>query len=126
LPQAIPINTQAGSYLIAADQPPGENETVTLDLVVGPSPMWAVIYNDDEGQPGEIVGRVWLGPGIHRQVSIEVNPSQAGETLHAVLHQDGGELEAFDFPDGADVPLIRNGAWVAVSFRVQELLDANP
>lgn len=119
LPQAIPVNTQAGGYVIATDQILDDEDVVTLSLVVGPAPMWAVVYNDDGGQPGAIIGRMWLGAGIHRQLQIEIDSSQVTERLHAVLHQDGDEREVFDFPDGADVPLIRNRAAVAVSFFAQ-------
>lgn len=119
LPQAIPVNTQAGGYVIATDQTLDDEDVVTLSLVVGPAPMWAVVYNDDGGQPDTIIGRMWLHAGIHRQLQIEIDSSQATERLHIVLHQDGDEREVFDFPDGADVPLIRNRAAVAVSFLAQ-------
>lgn len=126
LPRAISFNTQAGSYLIAADQPLDGDGTITISLIVGPSPLWVVIYNDDEGQPDTMLARLWLRPGIHRQISIAIDPSQPTERLHAILHQDGDEPQVFDFPDGADVPLIRNGAPVAISFQVQPPPEPNP
>jgi hypothetical protein len=118
LPPATPLHTQVGSYLIAADQSLGEDGTVTLSLVVGPIPMWAVIYNDDEGQRDAVLGQTRLEPGIHRQVEIAIDPDQATGRLHAVLHRDDGAAGQFEFPDGADVPLTRNNLAVAVAFRL--------
>jgi hypothetical protein len=129
LPHATPINTEMGCYLIAADQPLDEEGIATLSLVTCDVPAWAVIYTDEDGQPGFMLGRVWLGPGINRQVSIEVHPdliAEVTERIHVVLHQDSDEPEVFDFPGGADVPLIRNRAQVAITLQLHSPSDTAP
>jgi hypothetical protein len=129
LPHATPINTEIGCYLIAADQPLNEEGAVTLTFVVCDVPAWAVLYTDEGGQPGFMLGRALLEPGINRQVSIEVHPdliAEVTERIHVVLHQDGDEPEVFDFPGGADVPLIRNRAQVAITLQLQSPSDTSP
>jgi len=103
------VQTNSGNYLITSDQPLGDQSTVTVPLVAADLDTWLVIYNVDEtGERGEIIGQTWLPAGINRNVQVAVRSGSTSEPLLAVLHQDSGNLEQFDFPGGADVPLVRN------------------
>ena len=103
------VQTNSGNYLITKDQPLSEKNSIIVPLVVADLDTWVVIYNLDEaGEPGEIIGQMWLPSGINRDMQISINPDPKSNALLAILHLDSGELMQFDFPDGADVQLLRN------------------
>ena len=105
----VVVQTNSGNYLITKDQSPIEQNTISVPLVVADLDTWLVIYNLDETEePDEIIGQTWLPAGIHRDIQVAINPGSKPGTLLAILHQDSGNLNQFDFPDGADVPLLRN------------------
>jgi len=103
------IQTSPGNYLITHDQPLGEENSITVPLVTADLDTWLVIYNLDEtGEANEIIGQTWLPAGINRDVPVTINPGRSSETVLAILHQDNAPLKQFDFPGGADIPLLRN------------------
>jgi hypothetical protein len=119
IPNPFTFRTNPGSYVVTRDQAlGGEGETaVVLPYVVADTPVWAVIYTDDDGELGDIVGQTWLPPGITRNVSVSLDPDRLTDTLHAVLHLDSGALEEFE-PAGPDVPLQRNRALIRAPFTI--------
>lgn len=103
------VQTAPGNYLITQDQPLTDENSITVPLVVTDLDAWLVIYDLDEtGEANEIIGQTWLPAGINRHVSVTIDPARTGETFLAILHQDNAPLEQFDFPGGADTPLLRN------------------
>ena len=103
------IQTSPGNYLITHDQPIGEENSIIVPLVVADLDTWLVIYNINEtGEADEIIGQTWLPAGINRDVPVTIDPGRSSEAVLAMLHQDNAPLEQFDFPDGADIPLLRN------------------
>lgn len=105
----VVVQTNSGNYLITKDQPLSEQNTIEVPLVVADLDTWVVVYNLDETEePGEIVGQTWLPAGINRDIQVTINPDLKSNALLAVLHQDSGNLQQFDFPKGADAPLLRN------------------
>jgi hypothetical protein len=122
--QPIPptiVTTNPGNYLITTDQTLGEENEITIPLVVTDLDTWAVIYTQtEEGGLDEIIGQAWLPAGINRDVQIGIPAGMAGETLLAVLHQDGGNPREFDYPDGDDVPLQRNRQILISPFFLEE------
>ncbi len=123
LPQTITFNTEPGNYLAVADQPrQPDSSSVTIPLVVVEEPAWLVIYTDDNGRAGEILGETLLSLGINRDVTVEIDPEKAGETLIAALHLDAGETGGFEL-DGPDVPLQRNRRPVQVAFSWMDIED---
>ncbi len=94
-----------------------EAGAVTVSMATLPEAGWLVIYNDDAGEPGEVIGQSALPGGRSRDVTVEIDPYMATSTLHVRLHADTGEAELFDFPD-ADPPLEWEGAPVGVSFPI--------
>jgi hypothetical protein len=123
--QPIPptmVITNPGNYLITTDQALGEENEVTIPLVVTDLDTWVVIYTQTpEGGLGEIIGQAWLPAGINREVRIGIPAGMAGQNLLAVLHQDSGNPRQFDYPDGDDVPLQRNRQIIVSPFLLEEL-----
>lgn len=103
------MHTNPGNYLITMDQPLGEENQVIVPLATADLATWLVLYtiNEEDGL-GDIIGQTWLPAGINRNITVTLQPGFENKQLMAVLHQDGGTLEQFDYPGGVDIPLIRN------------------
>lgn len=103
------------------DQFPGP--LVFVSSVKLPEGGWVAIHRDEAGAPGAIVGAGYFDKDLS---SGEVNLSAAskeGETYHAVLYHDNGDLN-FDtktdlvYRDAAGLPMI-------INFRVTKNLPEN-
>jgi hypothetical protein len=99
----------------AAEQTVGEDNVVIVARVELLEPGWLVIHVDDDGQAGAVIGGVRLAAGTHENVPVTIDRRYATPTLHAVLHQDDGEIGLLEFPDG-DRPLLVNGRPVVTAF----------
>lgn len=116
IPDPYTFRTDSGNYLIMRDQPLSAENTITVSLVVVDVDAWVTIRNNSAGAPGEVIGMVWVPAGLHRDVTIEIDPNLTTITLFVVLHLDTGEPQVFNFPDGVDIPLQRNRSFIQVPF----------
>jgi hypothetical protein len=110
IPNPFSFRTDPGNYLGSRDQAlqmEGNEAVVSIPFTVTEVDAWAVVYTDDGGELGEIIGRTWLPAGVNRNVLVTIDPEQATGTLYAVLHWDAGTAQKFE-PGGADVPFQRN------------------
>ena len=127
IPAPYELRTNPGNYLLTMDQPLGEDGTVIVPLVLIDLPGWVVVYADADGDLGEIVGFTEVGPGLLRDVSVQLDGASPGGTYHVVLHVDNAELGVFEPPAGEDggndIPFQRNRAVIRAPFT---LLDADP
>jgi len=110
VPLPITFRTDAGNYLITRDQPISSDGTIEITMIVVDEDAWIVIYDDQEGEPGEMLGRTWIPAGLHRHTTVNIDPELAAGTLHAVLHVDAGTPKEFEFPDSYDIPFRRNSS----------------
>lgn len=94
-----------------------ENGRVVIDRVVSDGPGWIVIHIQEDGQPGAIIGYAAVSDGENMDVSVEIDVSQATETLYAMLHDDTGQEGTYEFPDG-DPPSQVDGEIVLQSFTI--------
>lgn len=125
LMEPIPFRINPGNALFTMDQsleaaPDAPTATVTIPLVITDLDTWLVVRADAEGELGEIIGRVWLPPGVNRDVSVTVEQEAVTPTLYAILHHDADGDREFDFPDGDDAPLLRNRQVIQAPFAVDE------
>jgi hypothetical protein len=111
--------TNSGNYLVAEDQKLIE-KTINIPLVVIGEPAWLVIRSGSEPQAGSFLGRVWLPPGINRNIAVELalDPDLTYEALVAVLHTDAEVFEQFEYPNGDDRPLEYNGRIIYAPFNL--------
>lgn len=100
-----------------ADQPI-EDGAVTIARVFSEGPGWLVIHADADGGPGPILGFSPVEPGRNDDVLVEIDVEGATETLYAMLHVDAGEEGTFEFPGGADGPVIAEGMVITPPFTV--------
>jgi hypothetical protein len=94
-----------------------ENGMVTVDSVVSDGPGWIVIHADANGSPGPVIGHSAVSDGENIDVAVEIDVSNATETLYAMLHTDAGQVGTYEFP-GADGPVSVDGQVVTPSFTV--------
>jgi plastocyanin len=98
--------------------------TVTIAEVLSDGPGWLVIHAQADGNPGPILGYSPVADGTNADVMIEIDAAQATETLYAMLHTDGGELGAWEFPSGPDTPVTVGEQVVTPAFAITGGLPA--
>jgi hypothetical protein len=120
IPNPFNFKTNSGNYLGSQDQELTEIEGETAVIVpftVTEVDAWVVIYNDDDGELGEVIGQTWLAPGVNRHIPVIIDPAAVTGTLHAVLHWDAGKTETFE-PGGTDIPFQRNLSIIRSPFSI--------
>ncbi|MCB8988483.1 MAG: hypothetical protein H6661_12130 [Ardenticatenaceae bacterium] len=104
--------------LSVADQEVLEDGLVRVNSVTMPTPGWVVIHADDEGKIGTILGFTFVDAGNSSDVVVHIPWRQATPVLHAMLHEDNGRDNRFDFPDDdLDLPVLVAGEPVVAEFR---------
>jgi predicted lipoprotein with Yx(FWY)xxD motif len=100
--------------------------SVTIVEIVSDGAGWLVVHAQVDGKPGPILGYAPVADGVNNDVVIEIDDENASETLYAMLHTDGGEVGAFEFPDGPDGPVMVEEKVVTPPFKVlaKEMSDA--
>ena len=93
--------------ILVLDQPVIDGKIV-VDRVVSNGPGWLVIYYDDGGLPGFIIGSAPLADGLNEMVEIEVVESAVTKQLHLQIHDDTDPIGEFNFP-GDDNPRLYRG-----------------
>lgn len=70
-------------------------KTVNVSVIKLSSPGFAVVHEDDEGKPGDVIGvSDLLSEGEHNDVAISLDRVvESGESIHIVLHADNGDGE---------------------------------
>jgi hypothetical protein len=118
----VAFRIDSGNYLVARDQALAGEQSISVPYAIVNRDAWLVIRDGAEGEPGAIIGYTWLPAGINRDVLVELDSGwHAGAgaaTLYAVLHQDDGEAQQFEFPEGPDTPLTRNQRIVMAPFTI--------
>ncbi len=86
------------------------NNSITLDRVNLLSPAWVVVFEDDNGQKGMVLGvSVLLPKGESQGVIIDLQRKIVrGESIYIGLHSDDGDSK-FTYPEGLDIPMMVRG-----------------
>ena len=92
--------TGSANSIIMADQYPGN--VVYVSSVQLSQPGWVVIHEDNNGQPGAIIGEAYAGAGISPVKVILTSPTIDGHSYYAMLHSDNGDKK---FDVSVDLPL---------------------
>lgn len=93
--------------LYVLDQPVIDGEFV-VERATSNGPGWLVVYYDDGGQPGLIIGYEALADGVNEQIMVEVLHTAVTNPLYIRLHEDTEPGDAFDFPR-VDPPIVYQG-----------------
>lgn len=70
-------------------------------------PGWIVIYTDQNGQPGTVLGYAAVPAGISEDIKVTIDTAKETNKLIAMLHIDAGKIGTFEYPS-PDVP-VKNG-----------------
>lgn len=101
--QADPEGPQDGvtARLEASDQS-GGGETVTVpEAKIDGMKGWLAIRADDNGGPGEVLGRAPLREGSNDEVRVELRqPLNSTQKLYAAVHAERPADGDFTYPDG--------------------------
>jgi hypothetical protein len=119
-PGPVTFDTDAGNYLITNDQLLSEDGRLSVALVVVEQNTWVVAHADEDGQPGQIIGRVSIPEGISRDVQIDIDVDLATPTIFIMLYHDAGFRFVFEFPDGSDIQLRENNDFVLAPIELLE------
>ena len=83
---------------------------------------WIVIHNQENEQPGAVIGYTSLLKGSAEKIKITVDKTKLTPYLIAELHYDRGEKGAFEFP-GNDGPVIKDQQVIMKEFSVSNYAE---
>jgi hypothetical protein len=83
--------------IFVVDQPVLEG-IIHVERATSNGPGWIVVYQDEEGDFGNIIGWSALTDGLNHQVAISVTESAVTPILHLMLHEDLEDVGEFGFP----------------------------
>lgn len=97
--------------LVVRSQPKGSGGSVEIASLTLAEPGYVVVHANDGGKPGAVIGRTELiDAGTHENVSVQIDPTRAGDRVYPMLHTDDGD-GVYEFP-GADAPTTFGGSVV--------------
>lgn len=123
LPPAVPFRITNDAQIIVENQEIGDDDPVTVSLVVNPVDTWVAVQIDQEGQPGRMLGRTLVPAGVNTDVQIQLDPGWEPGVMHIVLYRDLGTPKRYDAL-GVD-PLLANsdGKFVQLPFTLDSRAD---
>ncbi len=108
---------EGGDIYVTVNDQDLENDTVLVDeIFVFTPPVWVAIFNDNDGQPGEMIGYEYVTEGSIEYIPVEIDTEKATPTLYAILYIAQDSLSTFD-PDQAKI-LEAYGEPVMTTFEV--------
>jgi hypothetical protein len=90
--------------IFVVDQPALDG-IIHVERATSNGPGWIVVYQDEEGDFGNIIGWSAVTNGLNHQVAISVTESAVTPILHLMLHEDLEDVGEFGFP--RTDPLVR-------------------
>lgn len=116
-PDEIPPSTGPADLVLREQRTEGAG--VVFESVTMPAPGFVVLYEDEGGSPGEIIGTSdILSAGVIANVPVSFFvPLDGGAVVHAQIHIDMDRNEAFTYepPDAfVDVPAVKANGEVAL------------
>jgi predicted lipoprotein with Yx(FWY)xxD motif len=92
---------------------------IVVDAIVSPEQGWLVIYSQEGGGLGRVLGYAQVMPGATRNLTVKLKEYQAlaSGVIYAVLQRDAGETGVFEFP-GPDTPAVFDGKTIWTQFRI--------
>lgn len=95
--------------------------SVSVSKVITTDDSWLAIYSDNAGQPGNLLGYQAVGVGTAENLRIELAPLPETTSLLAVLHVNLGARERFEYPNGPDMIISKNGQPLITPFSLIQL-----
>jgi hypothetical protein len=115
-PITAPFTVTFPPDIFVLDQPLVDGEIV-VERVVSYGPGWIVLYHDDQGGLGNIIGYAHLEDGVNENIRFPIVESAVTPLLHLMIHQDLGEIGEFEFPRTDPPVIFRDRVPNPVTFR---------
>ncbi|MFX0084385.1 MAG: hypothetical protein ACFFAU_01825 [Candidatus Hodarchaeota archaeon] len=80
------------------------NEKVITNQAISAGLGWIIVYSDNEGSPGTILGCTQLFYGVNTNIEVSLTSTDRTSTIYAMLHTDEDDRGVFGFP-GSDLPV---------------------
>ena len=93
---------------IVAEDQAIKSDSVLVALVDAMKPGWVVIFTDENGLPGTMLGYAAVPAGTSEDVKVNIDSKKATSKMIAMLHVDAGTIGTFEYP-GPDEP-VKNAA----------------
>ncbi|NJN55353.1 MAG: hypothetical protein HC804_11700 [Anaerolineae bacterium] len=93
--------------LFVLDQPIIDGK-FEVERATSNGPGWLVVYYDEDGQQGLIIGYEALKDGVNEHIEVEVLHTAVTNPLYIRLHEDSEPGDVFDFPR-VDPPVVYQG-----------------
>jgi hypothetical protein len=106
-PVVVSFDVDLPADVFVLNQPVIDGKIV-VERATSQGPGWLVVYRDDEGLTGNIIGFSPLEDGDNQQIEVELLTSEVSAVLHIIIHEDDGTIGEFDFPAG-DGPMRFHG-----------------
>jgi hypothetical protein len=106
-PVVAPFSVNLPPDVFVLDQPVVGGEII-IERVLSSGPAWLVIYFDDDGIIGRIIGYAPLDDGLNELVRIPVVEEAVTPLLHILVHEDSEPGDEFNFP-AMDRPITYEG-----------------
>ncbi len=84
------------------------DDSLEVERVISYGPGWMVVYSDDDGSLGTIIGWAALKDGINEQVEVSLSAPADTSLLHFMIHQVTDDIRQFEFPR-EDLPVQHGG-----------------
>ncbi len=115
VPATQEITVRLPAQITSLDQPV-VNGRVIVPRVVSDGPGFVVVYQSEEnGQPGFIIGSLYVPDGVSTSVAVSVTQAAVTPQMMLKLHMDGNDNQTFNFP-GPDEPQLSSGQQFFVPF----------
>ncbi|MEZ4710411.1 MAG: fasciclin domain-containing protein [Caldilineaceae bacterium] len=92
--------------------------TIRVVRVTANEAGFVVVHTDDSGNPGPVIGYAPIPAGVSANVTVPIDADAATDTLHVMLHVDGGQADVYEGPGDPDGPVLRDDAIVMHPFAV--------
>ncbi|MDX2163599.1 MAG: hypothetical protein SF162_19950 [bacterium] len=132
-----PMRDSAGNVLVTPfnvaiintlPQLVSEDGSVTIPSVTFAEGGWVVIHASADGAPGPVIGQTQVGAGTTTDVVVTLAEEGRTGQLFPMLHVDTGVVGEYEFGtvEGADGPVVINGAVATVGFQTTPFLSVSP
>ena len=72
---------------------------ITIKSVVSAGSGWIVAYKDNNGEPGEIIGKQPVFHGINNDTKVRIQDMSNSGKIHILVHSDTGVVGEFEYPE---------------------------
>jgi predicted lipoprotein with Yx(FWY)xxD motif len=100
------------------------NNSVIIEEVYSNGPGWVVIFADNSGRPGVMLGHTAVKDGDNQNLIVTIDPSKVTTVMYSLLLRDQGIAGVFEFP-GPDNVVVSNDALILKPFDILKSITSS-